>query len=178
MPFMLYNKTPRADYNDYTFIQNIKIAGNTGPLAKIQSRLNIDKSKESQWHASDEDVLREIGLTPENHAIIIDLKPNVKGIVSLYKLLDVWGYSYPAWTPIAVRLEEFFSDREESDPSEFKKTFSDKEAEHNLLGEFLYLQGGTNGGSWNWGMVGRVNGALLWPSALKFLAGEILKTVL
>jgi hypothetical protein len=54
----------------------------------------------------------------------------------------------------------------------------DRDAERDQLGEFLYLQGGVKKGTWNWGMVGRVNGALLWPDAFAYLTdslGRVLK---
>jgi hypothetical protein len=38
--------------------------------------------------------------------------------------------------------------------------------------EFLYVNGGAKGGTWTWGLVGRVNGALLWPDALRFYGSE------
>src|SRR5262245_7642546 len=33
----------------------------------------------------------------------------------------------------------------------------DRGSDRSLVGEFLYVQGGVTGGTWNWGMVGRVN---------------------
>ena len=93
------------------------------------------------------------------------LKPYQTANVSLYRVMNVWGHSYEAWTPVAVHLEALFVDREHLAPAEFKKRFRDRDADRDQIGEFLYLQGGVREGTWNWGMVGRVNGALLWPDA-------------
>jgi hypothetical protein len=108
----------------------------------------------------------------EPSALVIDLKPNVKRNVSLYEVLDVWGYSYHTWTPIAVCLRELYVDDEREDASTFKDQFDHAGTGH-LVGEFLYVQGGVGGGTWNWGMVGRVNGALLWRDAFAFLSGAL-----
>lgn len=55
----------------------------------------------------------------------------------------------------------------------FKKQFDDRGADGSLVGEFLHLQGGVTGGTWNWGKVGRVNGALLWNDAFTYLVGDL-----
>ena len=39
--------------------------------------------------------------------------------------------------------------------------------------EFLYLNGGTGEGTWNWGMAGSVNGALLFQDAWEYLANQV-----
>jgi hypothetical protein len=40
--------------------------------------------------------------------------------VSLYQLLDVWGFSYEEWTPLALQLDALFSDRYEEDTDKFR----------------------------------------------------------
>lgn len=178
MPFLIFDVKNSDGYRQYSFVKEVKIAGNKGPLAIIQAKRNTDKVSPFGWRAPYPDILKEIPGTDVNQEIIIDLKPNVANNVSLYKLLDVWGFSYEEWTPIAVRLQTIFSDRYEKDPIRFKRSFSDIEAERSELCEFLYLQGGVAKGTWSWGMVGRVNGALLWPDAYRFLNGELSKYII
>jgi hypothetical protein len=108
---------------------------------------------------------------------VVDLKPRVAGNVSVFRLLDVWGYSEDQWTPLALRLQAIFSDRDEPNPL-FKNSFVDPGTDHTLVREFLYVQGGVSSGTWNWGMVGRVNGALLWPDAFDFLVTALRKPIL
>jgi hypothetical protein len=87
--------------------------------------------------------------------------------VSLYRVRRAWGYSYPWWTPFAVQLETLYVDAKVAEPEAFKQTFITS-VPGDLVHEFLYLQGGTTGGSWTWGRVGSVNAPLLWPDALRY----------
>jgi hypothetical protein len=61
-------------------------------------------------------------------------------------------------------------------PIVMKKTRTSS-AERDVVGEFLYVQGGTTGGTWNWGPVGSVNGALVWPDAFAYLCGELTRVL-
>lgn len=177
MPFVLYDVTPTTNGKRYTLVRTIPIAGKTaGPLAAIHDSKNATRKTPFPWHAPVTEILRTIGAKPTQE-ILIDLKPNVSKNVSLYRLLDVWGFSYAEWTPLALRLEALFSDRSQEDPAQFKASFTDENAEPSFVGEFLYVQGGTAGGTWNWGQVGSVNGALLWRDAFDYLSGELSKVL-
>lgn len=175
MPFMLYDVAGDPGQEQYTFVRKIQLAGKSGPLAKYSHDLNLEGKFPFRWHATEEDIIRHLGGLPGGQAIVIDLKPGVAKNVSLYRLLDVWGFSYQAWTPLALRLRVLFGDLEDADPKSFKASFIDAGKEHAQVGEFLYLQGGVSKGTWNWGMVGRVNGALLWRDAFDFLVGNLQK---
>jgi hypothetical protein len=129
-----------------------------------------------KWHATHDDLVAlELEPRPAEaerlHHLVIDLKPYVAGNVSLFLLEDVRGWTEDYWTPIAVRLQSLFVDREEDDPKEFKKAFdvpppTDRDGP---IHEFLYLihSGGPQKG-WNWARVGATNGALLWPDTLDY----------
>ncbi len=173
MPFMLYDVASLSGPKQYTFIRTIPIAGNTGPLASIQRAKNPSCKSPFSWHASSSEIVAVIAGASPTHEIVIDLKPNVANNVSLYRLLDIWGFSYNEWTPLAVRLEVLFGDLVHGDPEQFKASFSDANADRSLVGEFLYVQGGTAGGTWSWGRVGSVNGALLWRDAFDYLSGKL-----
>jgi hypothetical protein len=124
------------------------------------------------WHLRERRLLELLGTDdPSRHALVIDLKPRVDGNVSLYRLRNVWGYRGEGWAPLALQLEVLFADREEPDPDRFKQCFREPGKEGTLVHEFLYL-----GKNWNWGMVGRVNGALLWPDAFDYFVAEISRT--
>ena len=76
---------------------------------------------------------------------------------------------------MAVQLLPLFVDRSEEDPKQFKAIFIWTKEKGEFVHEFLYLQGGTQEGTWAWGRVGSVNGALLWPPIFNHFAREIFK---
>ena len=177
MAFLLYDVKSTGAGKHYTLIENIRLAGSNGPLAAIHNSKNPTKKKSFTWHASDAEILQNIEGAKSEQEFVIDLKPNAKGNLSLYRLLDVWGFSYDNWTPLALRLECLFVDEYRDDSEEFKKSFLLPLAERDFVGEFLFVQGGTEGGTWNWGPAGRVNGALLWRDAFDYLTGELSKVL-
>ena len=173
MPFYLYSYQQHASHGVYNRVREVKpLAGTNGPIYRALKPGFPDEAP-YQWHLSASDILKAIPVSPGDHRIVIDLKPRVKGNVSLYLLRDVWGHSYEDWTPIALLLESLYVDRDSDDPETFKESFDDREAAKELIGEFLYLQGGVKSGTWSWGPVGSVNGCLLWDDAFRYLTGEL-----
>ena len=176
MAFLLYDVSQTDSYKHYKLVKKISLAGQ-GPLASIVKKRFHASSAPVPWHISSSDIIAEISGSPDSQEILIDLKPSVKKNISLYQLCDIWGYSYDEWTPVALLLESIFVDREIDDPAQFKRQFDDREAVRTRLGEFLYLQGGVNKGTWVWGPIGTVNGALLWKDAFTFLTSELAKHI-
>ncbi|MBM3495862.1 MAG: hypothetical protein FJX72_16290 [Armatimonadetes bacterium] len=175
MPFLVYAVTTERDGLRHRMVDGgISLAGSSGPIARLVMRSNDGRPPPFEWHLDASDILRELGFDPVGHSITIDLKPRVQNNVSLFRLTDIWGYSYAEWTPVALRLDVLFADRGESDPAAFKQEFVLGRRSLDVVGEFLYLQGGVLEGTWNWGLVGRVNGALLWPEALHSLTRRLL----
>jgi hypothetical protein len=170
MPFMLYHITGESGREQYRFVRGIGLAGRSGALANFSRSLNPEKRIPFKWHATSKKLIQLLGGSPTEQVIVLDLKPRAAGKVSLYRLLDVWGFSYADWTPLALRLRVLFANRKEANPFAFKNSFVDPGTEHSLVGEFLYVQGGVSEGAWNWGKVGSVNGALLWSDAFEFLS--------
>jgi len=173
MPFMLYDVSQEEGYREYTYVRRVKVGGSRGPLAVIQRKRNTSRQSPFSWHAAAADIVAEIPGANQTQEIIIDLKPNVSKNVSLFRLLDVWGFSYNEWTPLALMLETIFAARKEEDVEGFKRRFDDRQADRSRVGEFLYLRGGVSGGNWNWGRAGMVNGALLWKNAFTYLASSL-----
>jgi hypothetical protein len=174
---MLYDTSDEPGGRRYNFRHLISLAGGGGPLATFARTRNPANQVPFGWHASEEVLVGHFGGSPDKQVIVIDLKPRVTGNVSLYQLLDVWGYSLEEWTPVAVRLRALFADHKEPNPLTFKNSFVDPGTDHALVGEFLYMQGGVRKGKWTWGMVGRVNGALLWKDAFVFLTENLGKSL-
>lgn len=166
MPFFLYSLD--SEQEKYRQIREISLSGRQSPFPNICTELG------DRWHCTDTDILSHLGdVEPAEHRILIDLKPSDKTNVSLYRLRDVWGYSYESWTPLALRLESLLVDDPRDNPTIFKQEFVGPKESGDFIYEFLYLNGGTKGGKWTWGMVGRVNGALLWPDALRYFINRI-----
>jgi hypothetical protein len=112
------------------------------------------------------------------HRLVIDLKPNTERNLSLYQIQHIWGWTIESWTPIALRLRPLFSDHRVQDAAESKSQFklpSDKELADvgGPVHEFLYFWHKTPLSSWNWGLVGHVNGALLWPDVFDYFVNSI-----
>ncbi len=173
MPFILYDVARINGQEQYNYVRELKLDKGSGPIAKHVSLKNTNQKVPFEWHASAEDLIVLSGGSPMQQAIVIDLKPSVPGNVSLYHLLDVWGFSYSDWTPLALCLRPLFVDHIDPNPIKFKRSFLYKGTKFSLVGEFLYMQGGVSSGTWNWGKVGRVNGALLWHDAFKYLSRSL-----
>lgn len=166
MPFLLY--TLDSQRGEYRQVRKISLSGKESPFRTVSAEAG------QEWRATDEHILSLLAVErPAEHRILIDLKPSNKSNVSLYRLRDVWGYSYEGWTPLALRLEGLLVDEPQNNPSTFKQVFRGPLETRDFIYEFLYLNGGTKSGKWTWGLVGRVNGALLWPDALRYFVNAI-----
>jgi hypothetical protein len=108
---------------------------------------------------------------------VIDLKPKQqKNNLSLYELLDVWGYSLNGWTPILLHVRGLFVD---ADPNSFNR--NDFSSSESVVGtpiyEVLYLDGSVENGKligrWNAPPASPTNAALLWPETLKYFVQSI-----
>lgn len=122
---------------------------------------------------SEPQLLHYLKATTSGHAVLIDLKPTTTGNVSLYRLTDVWGFSYRQWTPVCLRLESLFIDEHIENADAFKEEFRLQPDGGVIAHKFLYLNGGVSEGNWNWGMAGSVNGALLFQDAWEYLANQV-----
>ena len=177
MPFYLYQyKTNKDGIRTYIKKRKISLAGKYGPIASfVLEDYKRKKEQPFRWHMSQKDILSKLEVPQNDHEIIIDLKPKTKGNVSLFILNDIWGFSSSGWTPILLKLESLFVDRQMENADDFKNTFSDENVKKEIVHEFLYLNGDGSGGKWTFGMVGFVNGALLWPDTLEFFMNQLKK---
>jgi hypothetical protein len=123
------------------------------------------------WHV---DVVNELGAHPDYSAstLIIDLKPKQnKRNLSLYEVLDVWGYASWNWSPILLRLSGLFVD---AAPARInRRSFVRKDAGvDSPIYEFLYLVGSVKRGKlvgpWTTPPASPTNAALLWPDTLRY----------
>lgn len=179
MPFYLYQYEDLGKRIEFIQTKELKAIPRLMLKSCIEDEFKKRNREPLEWHMNEDDLIyvaNKTGLVDSDknlrdfkYAIVIDLKPNVSNNVSLYWLKDIWGYSYKEWTPLCLRLNKLFADRPEANANEFKKKFSlNNGSKLEDVFEFLYIQAGVKEGRWIWGQVGTVNGALLWPDAMKF----------
>ncbi len=128
------------------------------------------------WHV---DVLSELDAQPEyrSGSLIIDLKPRKHETnVSLYEVLDVWGWSQSDSTKLLLRLNGLFVDE---DPKKFNRDdFVREDADiDGPIYEFLHVDGsiknGKLNGSWRFSRGGPANAVLLRPEPLHYFFRSI-----
>ncbi len=178
MAFLIYEVTQNGgDTLKFTWKQDAQLSGKQpwSPFYQhVQGILtNLASPGETlAWEMDEKQMLSFLG-HPENHALLIDLKPRATEL-SLYRLKYDWGVSHKSWTPLALKLDALFVDYEVENLAEMKQTFDlQRVRQGEFVYEFLYLQGGFKDGTWLWGQVGRVNGALLWSDVAKHFFGKI-----
>jgi len=157
----------------YEFQEQISLFGcNNGFIPWLLGlKLAQGQGEPCKWHV---DVVAELGGHPDylHSTLLIDLKPKQnKTNLSLYEVMDVWGYSDSGWTPILLRLNGLFIDEDPSlvDRNSFIRM--DNEIDGPIY-EFLYLDGSVTGGEitglWVPPPASPTNAALLWPEMLDY----------
>src|ERR1700722_12879032 len=110
----------------------------------------------------------------EEYSAIIDIKPKSSDEVFLCELDKVFGYSYPNWSPIMMRLKILLYEEEEID-----KTIFMNDEDPDIIYTMLYLSGGIqNGklkGTWNFPGPSSTNSLLFWPEAMTFFNEQVKK---
>lgn len=170
--YYLYNKILENNRRRLTRIREISLFGcNSGIIPSILRLGKYDEAnKQHDWHIEVEKSLEGIGMP--NCTIVIDLKSKQRDTnVSLYELVDVWGYSYEDWSPILLLLYGLEVDARPNDvnPVDF---IVDPKGYDVPIYEFLYLNGGIAGGKlagkWIPPPSSPTNAALLWPETLGY----------
>ena len=145
-------------------------------------KIGRSQSEPYKWHIELQHALSQdeklAGLT-----VIIDLKPKQnKENISLYELMDVWGYSDSGWSPILVHLHGLLVDEDPNriDRNQFPIKDIDREGP---IFEFMYLNGSVSDGHsvsegqlvgrWTSPPASPTNAALLWPEPLRYFLGCI-----
>ncbi|HDY66093.1 MAG TPA: hypothetical protein ENH84_07685 [Phycisphaerae bacterium] len=137
----------------------------------LELKLLPGQGEPCKWHV---DVVAELGGHPDypHNTLLIDLKPKQnKTNLSLYEVMDVWGYSASGWTPILLRLNGLFVDEDPSVVDRNALVRKDDEIDGPIY-EFLYLDGsvmeGKLSGPWVPPPASPTNAALLWPDVLNY----------
>jgi hypothetical protein len=126
------------------------------------------------WHLDVPSALAEAGAA--NGTLIIDLKPQQRqSNLSLYELLEVWGYSSSGWTPVMMRLRGLFVDADPRhvDPRDFAYDLAESD---DPIFSVMYLAGGISNGAltgrWTAPGPSSTNGVLIWPDVMRYFTAE------
>jgi hypothetical protein len=169
MPFLLYNL--EGERRHLKYCRQVQLAGKLGPIAELARE---KAPRGGGWHAPEKQFLVAAAARPGDHALIVDLKPRDKQAVHLYRFRNVWGFSYGVWTPLLFQLEELHpATHSKAGPARLKECFPLPEGPREIVHEFCYVNGGHRGGTWKWGMIGHVNGAVLRSDALEYFLGAL-----
>ncbi len=157
----------------YKHKEEVSLFGcNEGFIAMLlKNKLPKNQDEVYKWHI---DFIAELGAHPDYpcSTLLIDLKPWQKEEnLSLYEVMDAWGYSADGWTPIMLRLNGLFVDADPSIVNRDNFVCKDDEID-GPIHEFMYVNGSVKGGklSDNWTLPGPspTNGVLLWPDTLNY----------
>ena len=157
----------------YQFQQRVSLFGcNNGYIPwLLRFKIPAGQAEPYRWHVN---VVQELGGHPDyrNSTLIIDLKPKQNPTnLSLYEVIDVWGYSSSGWSPILIRLSGLFVDENPESIERNDFTLHDSEIDSPIY-EFLYLVGSVRDGklvgTWRTPPVSATNAALLWPKPLNY----------
>ena len=182
--YMRYLKERGPSRYSYQFVEEISLFGcNNGFIPWLLSRrISPSQGEPFKWHVPIQESLNGAAVSNTDYTgstLIIDLKPKQnKNNLSLYELMDVWGYSDKGWSPILLRLSGLFVDADPKRVDREKFVISDKEREGPIY-EFMYLTGSVKDGKldglWNAPPASPTNAALLWPEALAYFFMSIRK---
>ncbi len=173
MTHSLYELSDERDNTVYQLAHKIKLTAGSGPIASyVRETLGAETGG---WHMNERELLVRVGDAVDSQAVVVDLKPHAQDLVSLYHMKGILGYSYEEWTPLCFLFELLFDDQSVPDPRRFKQRFTCKKGfQRTRAVSFVFLRRGTQGGeAWNWGHIGRVNGAILFSDAWRYFDREI-----
>lgn len=175
--YMRYMRERERGRSVYQFVEPCSLFGcNKGFIPRLlRRRISSSQGEPYKWHLPIQDSLSDIGYT--GSTLIIDLKPKQnKDNLSLYEVLDVWGYSDTGWTPILLHLSGLFVDEDPKMVDRNKFVINDSDRDEPIY-EFMYLDGsvadGQLVGRWNAPPASPTNAALLWPEPLAYFFTSI-----
>jgi len=175
--FALYKKNHQKDQTGYQFLRKISLFGcDEGFIPRLLGKQIPETQKEPYlWHLPIENALAHAEYP--NSTLVIVPKPKQKSAsLSLYEVLDVWGYSASGWTPILLHLSRLIV--HEDSPKFDRNDFGIRNNERDEpIYTVLYLDGTiSNGkliGHWNAPPNSPTNAALLWPDTLRYFFHSI-----
>ncbi len=174
--YALYEKHSVEDGHRYLFKKQTSLFGrNSGYIPNLLKRqLSTSDSEPHAWRVTIAEALQRQG--ESDSTLVINLKPKAREEnLSLYELIDVWGYSSSGWTPIMIYIRGLFVDEA---PSQFNdRDFVRKTQEVNdPIFSMMYLSGtiksGELSGRWTPPGPSSTNSVLLWPESFEYFSAE------
>lgn len=170
--YAVYEKKPKGKGHWYQFKERTSLFGCKAGYIPYLLKATIEKtaSEPLPWHINIEHAMSLV--QKPGNTLIINLKPNsVEPNLSLYEIVDVWGYSSSGWTPVMFYLRGLFVD---VDPRKFNENdfvrFHD-EIEDPIF-SMTYLSGtvlsGFIHGRWTSPGPSSTNSVLLWPDTFEY----------
>lgn len=177
---MYYLYTKKSNTNDYQYelVKPISLFGCNNGFIPWLLAFNIPKGQDEPytWHVNIVESL--INRNYDNHSLVIDLKPNDKKGLSLYEIIDVWGYSYFGWTPIMMHLRGILDNNANKDKKMFSISISELDEP---IFTMLYLNGtvkaGEIHGQWTLPNASPANSVLLWPETFEYFSEKALNII-
>jgi len=179
--YALYEKQKVKDGFRYLFKKQTSLFGcNSGFIPYLlKKQLKLSDSEPHAWHVNLEEAFILEGQS--NDVLMINLKPNSKKAnLSLYELVDVWGYSSSGWTPIMIYIRGLFVDEDPRTFNERDFYREDKDVEDPIF-SMMYLRGtvreGKIFGKWTPPGPSPTNSVLLWPHTFEYFSSEADKII-
>jgi len=174
--YALYETTFESGGCRYRFVKRVSLFGcKVGYIpCLLGANLSSNAHEPFTWHVKIRDGLRRSGL--RDNTLVINLKPNsASPNLSLYELVNVWGYSNCGWTPIMLHIRGLFIDEDPKavDGKEFFRGSGDID---DPIFSMMYLNGtikdGVLQGRWTPPRASPTNAVLLWPDVFEFFARQ------
>jgi len=169
-----YFKRRLKGKDHFEFVEKVCLFGcNDGFIPWLLSlKVPPSQGEPYKWHIGVPSELDKSEAKYRGSTLVIDLKPKQnKQNLSLYEMLDVWGYSDQGWTPIMLRLSGLFVD---VDPRGIDRHdfLVKNNRRHEPVYDFLYLAGTVAHGklikNWSPPPASPTNAALLFPDTLRY----------
>ncbi|MBN1472895.1 MAG: hypothetical protein JW925_14065 [Syntrophaceae bacterium] len=175
MPAYLYQKLNESGETKYLMKKKIPIAG-----YNVIHHYWIERSRplNKGWEITADEVIRYVTKNDGNimnYSIVIDSAPSLKDIIDLKEVHDIHLYTYKNekenkadWSVLCLRVHDIYYQKNvsEVDINCNKNEFQPDKQKNGLIYSFLYLHGDRR--SWNWGRLGQMNGAWIYPEARQY----------
>jgi len=176
MSFLLCDVTTAGGGESYTVIEEVKLDGRNGALHRLEHHHNAAARADFGWHVTEADLLAAVLANPLHHGIVLGAKGHTRNARSMYRVLDVWGFTMQMQTATALRLRPLVEDHVPADAAAFEKSFNAYLRSAPPVVTFLLLTGGVAGGNWAWSATSKLTPAMLPTSAFAYFASELLQT--
>jgi hypothetical protein len=172
--YAVYDRYSQDQKIKLKFARKISLAGcNFGIIpAMLKEKLDFSDNPPLGWELSIAEDYHK-----NNQSIIIDIKPNNAEEIVLCELDRVFGFSHFGWSPIMLRLVQFYNDYATDVEINKHDFICPEEDQHEIVYTMSYLAGSFKDGELEgkWIFPGRssTNALLLWPDAMTFFYEQV-----